>query len=130
MKILIWSVFGVLMLGWSGMAWISAELAGWLVQVAASAPAGQAAQDMAQWPVPAWVALWIAPEMIEALQATWLGALEWIGAWLPSAESLSGVINVLAWGIWGVGVLCLLAIAGLAHWLVGLGSRSSSRPAS
>lgn len=125
MKVLIWVLFVVLLLGWSGMAWVSAELASWLLQAANSAPADQAAQAIGNWPVPAWAALWISPELIQSLQATWLGAIEWIGAWMPAAESLSGVINVLVWGIWAVGALVLLTIAGVAHWLAGMAARKS-----
>jgi hypothetical protein len=130
MKILIWSLFGVLMLVWIGVAWVSAELAGWLVQAAGSAPAGQVAQDVGQWPVPEWVAFWVSPELIQALQATWIGAVEWIIPWLPSADSLTSVINVLVWGVWALGALVLLVLAGLAHWLVSQGSRrfKSTRP--
>lgn len=129
MKALIWCFFAILMLGWSGMAWLSAELVDWLVHVASTAPAGQAAQAIGQWPVPGWIALWISPEVIQALQAVLLDGVGWVGAWLPSLDSLAGVINAVVWIVWAIGALILLLIAGFAHWLTGLGRGKSSQPA-
>ena len=128
MKALIWGLFAVLLLGWSGMAWVSAELAAWLVTAVGSAPAGQATQAIGNWPVPAWVALWISPEVIQGLQAAWLDITGWLGAWLPSADSLSGVITALVWVGWGLGAVTLLVVAGVAHWLAGMASKRSSTP--
>ncbi len=128
MKALIWGLFAVLLLGWSGMAWVSAELVGWLGSAVGALPAGQAAQTLGDWPVPAWVALWVSPEVIQGLQAAWLEIAGWLGALLPSAEGVSGVVIAVVWIGWGLGALTLLTVAGLAHWLVGRLAPQSPRP--
>lgn len=129
MKALIWGLFAVLMLGWTGLAWVSAELANWLVNAVGSAPAKEAAQALGNWPVPAWVALWISPEFLQALQAAWLDITGWLGAWLPSADSLAGVVTVLVWVGWAMGAVTLLLVAGLAHWLAGTVAQRARKPA-
>jgi hypothetical protein len=119
MKALIWGLFAVLLLGWTGLAWVSAELAAWLLTAVGTSQAGDAAQAIGNWPMPEWVALWIAPEVIQSLQAAWLDITGWLTALLPSVGSLSGVVTALVWIGWGLGAVTLLIIAGVAHWLAG-----------
>lgn len=119
MKVLIWVVFGVLMALWTGFAAMSAGLVGWLL---ASLDGGQvtgAAQAIGQWPIPAWLGVWVDPVMVSDLQATWLSAVEWLGQVMPSAGSLTGWVVPLIWVVWSVGSACLLLLAGVGHWVVG-----------
>jgi len=123
MKPLIWALFAVLVLGWTGLAAVSVQLTEWLFGAMASGEAGavtgQVAGTLANWPIPAWLAPWVSPEMIQALQASWVEMLGWLSAIMPSMAGLSGLVSVLVWVFWGLGALTLLAIAVLLHWLVG-----------
>lgn len=137
MKTLIWVLFAVLVLGWTGLAAVSVQLTDWLFAAMASGQAGQAvggvvgaAGGLANWPVPAWLALWVSPEMIEGLQASWTAMLAWLSAIAPSAAGLSGLVSALVWVFWGLGALTLLGIAVLLHWLVGrMAGTSKAGPA-
>jgi hypothetical protein len=119
MKVLIWVVFGVLMALWTGFAAMSAGLVGWLLSTVADGQISGAAQAVGQWPIPAWLAVWVDPGMVENIQATWLNVVQTLGQWVPSASALTGWVVPLLWVVWGLISLCLLAAAGAGHWLAG-----------
>jgi hypothetical protein len=100
MKILIWVVFGVLMALWTGFAAMSAGLVGWLLSAVADGQISGAAQAAGQWPIPAWLAVWVDPGMVENMQATWLSVVQTLDQWLPSASALTGwVVPLLVGGV-------------------------------
>ena len=119
MKILIWVVFGVLMAVWTGFTAMSAGLVGWLLSAVADGQISGAAQAAGQWPIPAWLAVWVDPGMVENMQATWLSVVQTLDQWLPSASALTGWVVPLLWVVWGLISLCMLAAAGAGHWLAG-----------
>jgi hypothetical protein len=119
MKVLIWVVFGVLMALWTGFAAMSAGLVGWLLTGLADGQLTGAAQAMGQWPIPVWLGSWIDPVFISDLQQAWLSAVQWLGDVLPAASSLTGWVVPLIWVVWGLISLCMLAAAGVGHWLTG-----------
>lgn len=119
MKTLIWAVFALLALLWTGLAALSAGLAQWLIGAVSSGDATQAATTIGQWPVPAWAALWIDPAWIQGLQLMWLDLVQWLSAVLPSIDGLGGWISALVWIGWGIGLITLLVVCGGLHWLSG-----------
>lgn len=119
MKTAIWGVFALLAALWTGFVALSAGLLEWLLSALDGGQIGSAAQAMAQWPVPAWVALWVDVGLVQSLQAQWLTTVQWLGDVLPPATDLTGWLVPLLWLVWGVVTLGLLAAAGLGHWLVG-----------
>ncbi len=119
MRALIWGLFAVLILGWTGMAWVSVELTQWVLAALGTADASQAAQAVAQWPVPAWLSLWVTPEIIRLVQAVGVDIVGWMSALLPSMEGLSGVVSALVWVFWALGTLLLLGLALVLHWATG-----------
>ena len=119
MKTAIWAVFALLALCWTGMAAVSVQITDWLLATVATDAAGAAVSASAAWPVPAWLALWVDPQAIQALQLAWADAVQWLGAVLPSAGGLAGWVSAAVWIVWGFGLLGLLALAGVLHWLVG-----------
>ena len=119
MKILIWVVFGVLMAAGTGFAAMSAGRVGWLLSAVADGQISGAAQAAGQWPIPAWLAVWVDPGMVENMQATWLSVVQTLDQWLPSASALTGWVVPLLWVVWGLISLCMLAAAGAGHWLAG-----------
>jgi hypothetical protein len=124
MKIIIWAVFGVLVVAWTLGALIVAELAQWGAQFIASGAATELGRSAAQWPAPAWLALWLDPVAIRSVQEglqtgfeAFRGALPWIG-------SAVGWLVPVAWISWGIGVALLLAMTGGAHWLASRNTRA------
>lgn len=124
MKFLIWTLTGFLALLWTGAAAVLAGGVNWLAASIAQ-PATSTLPSTAPWLVPDWVAVWMPPGVIELLKAGIAGPLEslvgaatWIGpmlGWLPP----------LIWGLWGLVLVLLLALAAGIHLLV----TRSTRPA-
>lgn len=119
MKFVIWGVFGVLLAVWTGFAALSAGLVDWLLSTVADGQIAGAAQAVGQWPMPAWLGVWVDAAMVADLQATWLSAVQWLGQVMPSASALTGWVVPLMWVVWGVVSVCMLAAAGVGHWLTG-----------
>ncbi len=133
MKTLVWLLCALLVAVWTGTVvtllalteWVLAAVsagAGGDAGAAASAAwgdaVGRAMADLSQWPVPTWLAPWIDTAGLEALAATMLGALQWMGQVWPDVGSLMAWLTPLAWVAWGLVVLMLLALAALVHWLL------------
>jgi hypothetical protein len=117
MKLLIWSSFLILVLLWTGMAMVAVSVSDWAMGLLGS---GTALSDqVAALNLPAWVSLWVPPELVTAIQGTITDTLAMVGPWLPSPDTLSMLMSVLVWGAWGVGALLLLALALGAHWFSG-----------
>lgn len=119
MKPLIWGVFGLLALCWTGLAVASVEITEWLLSMVASGEVTDAATAAGQWPVPEWLAAWINPDWLKAMQQAWLGMVQWLGQALPSSSGLMAWVTPLVWTAWTLGMLCLLVPAIALHWLTG-----------
>lgn len=124
MKTLIWSLTALLAAGWTGLVWLTHQVTGWLlgaVDADGLKDAGGAVAGLPLPPLPDALALWIDTAWLGALQAWSAGLLGWLGAVLPSGDALMAWIGPLLWVGWGLGLLTLLALAGLTHLLAGRG---------
>lgn len=119
MKPLIWGVFGLLALCWTGLAAASVQITEWLLTLAGTGQATDLATAAGQWPVPDWLALWVDPAWVKAMQGAWLGLVQWLGQVLPSGSGLMAWVTPLVWIAWALGLLCLLVPAIALHWLAG-----------
>ena len=119
MKAVVWIVAAVLAVLWTGFAALGAAVLSWMAEVIASGGASDWARIAAAWPAPAWLALWIDPAAVQAVQQTLQWLIGWVGQSLPLVGSLVGWLVPLAWFVWGVGMLALLTLAGLGHWWIG-----------
>ena len=89
MKPLIWGIFALLALCWTGLAAASVQVTEWLLTMIAAGEVTDVATAAGQWPVPAWLALWIDPAWVKTMQGAWLGMVQWLGQALPSAGALT-----------------------------------------
>lgn len=122
-KFALWIVFAVMAALWSGAVWIAAELTKWLAVSVPRGKPGELITNASDWPVPAWLSMWIEPTLIESFQAQWVQVLGWLGQTGPSFEGvLSGLIPLL-WVTWGLVVVIGLLIALVGHFLIGKMSR-------
>jgi hypothetical protein len=119
---LIWSLTALLAAGWTGLVALTQQLAGWLLGAVHADALTQASGAVGGWSVPAasaWLAPWVDTAELAALQALATDGVQWLGAVLPSGDALMAWVGPLLWVGWGFGLLTLLAVAGLLHWLVG-----------
>jgi hypothetical protein len=112
---LTWTLFAVLAVFWTALAWIAASATAWTAQALAAGTVGQAARDLAAVPVPEWLKLWVDPAWLQAL-AQW--AADAAGAGLPLAGTAAGWLVPAIWITWGAGALLLLLAAAGVHVLV------------
>ena len=123
MKTALWIVFALLAALWTGAVLVSAELTGWLASTVASGQAGDVITNVGQWPVPAWLGLWVDPAWIQGLQAAWVEVMGWLGQSGPALGGVVGWLIPLMWIVWGVVMLLMLAAAVAGHFLLGKFSR-------
>lgn len=122
MKWLLWSVVALAALFWTGLVAVGAQLSDWLAGVVASGQAVEVARGAAQWPVPAWLGLWVDPAWVALLQQAWADAFTWLSDLLPAtagwAGGLLGWVAPLLWVVWALGLGLMLLLAGGLHWLM------------
>jgi hypothetical protein len=123
MKTFVWIATAVLALAWTVTAAVLASLAGWLG--ANAGDMGGLTGQIAQWPVPEWLALWVGPEFLTWLRSATSSMMGWGSAALPALGSLLGWLAPLVWVVWALGMVCLLVLAGGAHYAM----RRALRPA-
>jgi len=116
MKLLIWSSFVLITLLWTAFAVIAVNVSDWVMGLLASG--GSLTDPMAALNLPAWLALWVPPELVSAIQGTITGTWALLEPWLPSASTLGSIMSVLIWLSWGVGAVLLLGLAIAGHWFV------------
>jgi len=119
MKSLIWLVFIVLMAFWTGLVALTEQLSQWLLASMANGQVGELATAAGQWPVPAWLGIWVDTELLKSLREAGVSLVQWLGQVLPSSQGLMSWITPLLWLGWGAGSLVLLVGAVAGHMLVG-----------
>ena len=119
MKLAVWIVCFVLLAFWTGGTLLLTELTDWGARQLASDQVAATGAAVAQWPVPAWISLWVDTAWIQAAQSGLTWALTAFDGALPFVGSAVGWIVPLMWVLWGLGALLLLVLAGGAHFLIG-----------
>lgn len=121
MLTVLWIVFGVLLLSWSGLLWALHALitlpAGWTDTLRGWLDALPGAEWLEQW-WPGWRDLVV---LLADLGQHLLGLLGVLASWLTP----------LMWAVWGLGSLALLAVAGVLHGVIRVSARdvAQARPA-
>lgn len=128
MKALVWGVFALLALLWSLGVWAGTSMLAWGLNWMGSAPQLDAAGAISSLGVPAWLTLWVDVALLQALLESVRWGLELLqqgGPLLASLwQALVAALVPLAWLTWGLGLLVLLVLAVLVHWLVSRLGRS------
>lgn len=122
MKTLVWGLTALFAAGWTGLVWVTHQLAGWLlgaVDAGTLKDAGGAVGGLPLPPLPEWLGVWVDTAWLGALQGWSADLLGWLGAVLPSGDALMAWVGPLLWIGWGLGLVLLLGLAGLAYVLVG-----------
>jgi hypothetical protein len=129
MKTFIWIVFAVTAALWTGLAYLSVEALRWIADLMSEGvKAGEWADLATNWSLPSWLLIWVDAQQVQALQLALVKAIEQLqGSW-PALGKTLGWLVPLVWGVWALGMLVLLLLAGLGHWLVG--RQSAPKPIS
>lgn len=127
MKALIWLVFLVLTAFWTGLVALTLQLSQWLLASMTNGQVGEFANLAGQWPVPAWLGVWVDTAWLKSLQEAGVSLVQWLSQVMPSSQGLMSWITPLLWLGWGAGTLALLVGAVLGHMLVGKSWQASRK---
>jgi hypothetical protein len=116
MKILFALGTALIALLWTAFIAVSAALADWLAGQGGQLQGGM--QALAQWPMPAWIGLWLDPALAEALRASVVWTVEALTAFMPWIVPLLDWVAPLLWVIWAIGMVILVVLAGLGLLLI------------
>lgn len=117
-KIILWGVFGLLVLLWTALVAISVEIVQWSSAALAAGGVSGLAEAAASLPIPAWLAPFLDLSGWRETLATLAAWIESLSALLPSlGQSLSWLVPVI-WVVWGMGTLTLLVLTLLASRLI------------
>ena len=118
MKALVWIVFAVFALFWTGGTVAASELTRWLARAAASGEVAELGRAVAQWPVPDWMAWWVDPALVQAVQRAVLWMVETGSGFMSWAGTALGWLVPVIWVTWALGLLAMLLLAVGLHVLV------------
>lgn len=120
-----WFLALALLALWSVACWSAHAVTLWAVSGAGTlAGSGPAVVD--QVVLPDWLAIWLPPALAQEFGSLVASIGPVIQGALEAVPALSGAISLLAWAVWGVGALVLLALAVGAHLLIAVLKRSKS----
>jgi hypothetical protein len=119
MKIALWIAFALLALMWTGGAALVAQLVAWSASGLAAGGAAQVGGVVASAAMPTWLAPWVDAAAWTAIQESVAGVMAGVSGSLPLVGTAVGWLEPLVWIVWGVGLVILLVLAGLGHWLIG-----------
>lgn len=111
-----WFLSFVLLALWSLACWGVHAVAVWAVGSAGALAGGTAAMDAVL--LPEWIKVWIPPQLAQEFGGVIASVGPVVQAALETVPALSGVVTVLAWVVWGLGALTLLALAIGGHVLI------------
>ena len=78
--------------------------------------------------LPAWLKAWMPPELMGQWEALVSSAGPIVQAVLEAVPALAGAVTFLAWALWGVGAVVLVALAAGIHILIALAQRRGGGP--
>ena len=118
-----WSVVAALTALYSVALWLIHGFSVWsLSSVGALADYSPAGAGLA---LPAWVGIWVPAEWQDLMRVGAETAGPWMEAALAYLPSLAQWLTPLAWGVWVLGVLLLLAGGGVVQVLARLARKTS-----
>ncbi len=119
MKTLIWVLFALLALFWTGAAALGAALVQWGAGLIAAGPGAGFDDPAAFGALATWLAGWLDPAALRALQDAALATAQALQAALPWIGAALGWVVPVIWVVWALGLALLLLAAGGSHWLAG-----------
>lgn len=118
MTTFLWAVTGLLALLWSGLAWATSAVVGWTVEALSTGRAAELGQAAVTFKLPAWMELFVDTRLMTLAQQATQWLMEMAGSGAPLASAAISWLVPLIWGVWGIGLLVMLAIAVVLHLLI------------
>ncbi|MBV7539670.1 hypothetical protein [Acidovorax sp. sic0104] len=116
-----WFLSFMLLALWSVACWGVHAVTVWAVSSAGALSAGTSAMNAIL--VPEWIRAWIPPQLTQEFEALIASVGPVVQSALEAVPALSGAVSVMAWAIWGLGAVVLVALAVGAHLLIAVFKR-------
>ena len=116
MKTLLWAISLLLAMVWTVGIALVASVFNWLA--GAGDQVVGAVQMVAEWPVPAWAAVWMDPAWLDGVRAALTWSIDSLVTYAPWAFAVLGWISPVLWVLWGLGMFLLLVLVAVGQMLL------------
>ena len=116
-----WFLSFMLLALWSLACWGAHAVTVWALSSAGTLANGSASMDVLL--LPEWIRGWLPPQLAQEFASMITTLASIVQAAMDTMPALSGAVSVLAWAIWGLGALVLLAFAVGGHILIAVFKR-------
>jgi len=121
-----WFLSLALLALWSLACWGMHAVTVWAVSSAGALTGGSAVANTIL--VPGWLKAWMPPELMGQWEAFVSSVGPMVQAVLEAVPALAGGVTFLAWVLWGLGAVLLVALAVGIHILIALARRHNGGP--
>ncbi len=118
MKAAVWIVFALLSGLWLLFAAATAAVVGWVAANVNIADAESVARAATDWPIPAWLSMWVDTAWLQMAQQAAVWAIENMAVIAPWLSTALGWLVPLIWVVWALVQILMLVLAVLGHVLV------------
>jgi hypothetical protein len=126
MKTLIWSLFALFALLWTGAAWGTAALLRWAAGATVSDGPWAIEGIGISLRIPAWLEPWIDMGWLLALLDSARMLADWLHGLWPHAGQLAGAVSLLVWVAWGLVLMLALALTLGLHLAIRVATPASA----
>ena len=116
MKTLLWAISLLLAMVWTVGIALVASVFNWLA--GAGDQVVGAVQMVAEWPVPAWAAVWMDPAWLDGVRAALTWSIDSLVTYAPWVFAVLGWMAPVLWVLWGLGMFLLLVLAAVGQMLL------------
>lgn len=124
MKVVLWFVFAVLAVLWTGGSAALAQLMSWSAAGLAQGGGVEVVAAATTVAMPAWLSGWVDPVAWTAAQQAAVETFGAVRAALPVLGTAVGWLVPAVWVLWGLGLAALLTATLAGHWAIGRLRRS------
>lgn len=118
MRTLVWVLFALAALFWTGGAVVAAGALDWFAGMAASGSTADWGAAIGSWSIPAWATYWIDVTVLHALLEGAVSLLQGLQQAWPWVGTMLGWLVPLTWVLWGLGLVLMLTIVVLIDLVV------------
>lgn len=118
MRTIVWSLFAIVALLWTGAAWLSHHVVELSVAWSQAGDAPSAAEMLARWQIPPWVTQVVGVQQLHHLFDMFASGLQLLQDLSPFFADMLGWLIPVIWFTWFVGVVLLLVPTLVLHALL------------
>ncbi len=111
MRLIVWGVFLLLAISWTGFVVVSAQVIEWSVRSLSAGSSALLEAATGNIVIPMWLSPLLEPSAWAALLQTVQASLAGVSDFAPLVGTLIGWVEPIVWVVWGLGLLLLIGLA-------------------